>query len=1121
MKKLIFVILIIWGFLCLIAANHLTTRNPNRANQGTADFALSPETMASLAAKGFTVSETDLPVRSPRMLDSTNLPETVYLQMRLDVRQAKNLQITWLGAPATRTRAGNQSEVILSEGFESDFPGANWRCSGNPTWGKSTHQKHGGQNSVFCAKDSSSGVTPPTNYPNNMNAMMVLGPFDLSDASLAFVRFWYWLESEINKDWFWYMASMDGVNFKGIGVSGSTGTSSPAWEQTSLNLADVPDLGSLIGKSSVWIAFGFSSDSTGAKRGAFVDDVEVQKAPIGTGISGYLKGILSPAGNPYIVLENIGIKSSDSLLIEPGVIVKFTKGKEFIIEGYLNAIGTVTDSIIFTSENINPQPGDWAGLGFYSNSNRRSKVQYCRIEYGGHSTPFLVSVFGSGVNYGSNIFCQDNSLTISNNLIAKSSYNGIFFLGSSPRIVANVIKANKWFGIRGRAGLYYEFGWPLIESNIISENQEGIYIFLCNPTVVRNTISYNKASGINCDTSSPLLRQNIISNNSGDGILMGGSTLMLDHEVRIFENQLLDNNGTGIKLGGLSYSAKIFNNLIKGNKQSGIDFAQQTSSFDIDIVNNTIINSNGIGINCGEKKGSTRTKIINNILADNNKSGIFFRGVDPYTIRFNDFFNNHPNFDFSYPDSLGNFSKTNAKGDSCDKFFNIFKDALFVDESMNDYHLRKESPCLDAGNPNALYNDSDSTFNDMGCFGGGLLHTNLTEYHFGGVIPGSTGTVDWRIENYREQSVIINSFQFSDPINFGLSQTSSLTIPPNESKSIKITYKPQTALHHESNMIMNGNHFYAFGSPSIKLRGDGIGGTRVSGAVSGIWRKSGNPYIIYGNTKIESGKKLQIEPGVEIRFDGRYAFYVSGKLEAIGTPGDSIIITRHNSNGGSFIFTSTTDTSKFMYCKIEKMDGYYTDIETRLFAVIGTYYQRYSSIIYSPFIISNCHILNNQTKAIFVKHGTAIIKHSKISNNNSEGIFLYEANAEISDCIIMNNQDVGLYCSSSNVIIKNNLILKNNGQSIGGVLFSNSSAIVINNVFSGNFGLQGGGISSYEGSLTLINNLLYDNSCHSGIGGLDQEKGTAIVLNNIFWKNRNRLNFSQIGILNSNSSYPA
>lgn len=46
---------------------------------------------------------------------------------------------------------------------------------------------------------------------------------------------------------------------------------------------------------------------------------------------------------------------------------------------------------------------------------------------------------------------------------------------------------------------------------------------------------------------------------------------------------------------------------------------------------------------------------------------------------------------------------------------NIDADPLFIDEGNGDYHLRAESPCIDAGDPSYGY-DPDGTITDMGAF---------------------------------------------------------------------------------------------------------------------------------------------------------------------------------------------------------------------------------------------------------------------------------------------------------------------------------------------------------------------------------------------------------------------
>jgi hypothetical protein len=49
---------------------------------------------------------------------------------------------------------------------------------------------------------------------------------------------------------------------------------------------------------------------------------------------------------------------------------------------------------------------------------------------------------------------------------------------------------------------------------------------------------------------------------------------------------------------------------------------------------------------------------------------------------------------------------------------NISADPRFVNAEGGDYSLGLDSPCMDAGDPDAAYNDADGTRCDMGAFGG-------------------------------------------------------------------------------------------------------------------------------------------------------------------------------------------------------------------------------------------------------------------------------------------------------------------------------------------------------------------------------------------------------------------
>jgi hypothetical protein len=111
--------------------------------------------------------------------------------------------------------------------------------------------------------------------------------------------------------------------------------------------------------------------------------------------------------------------------------------------------------------------------------------------------------------------------------------------------------------------------------------------------------------------------------------------------------------------------------------------------------------------------------------------------------------------------------------------------------------------------------------------------------------------------------------------------------------------------------------------------------TYITGVISvnTTWNKIGSPYIITGNTLIDTGVKLTIEPGVVIKISTGCYIQVRGELNAIGTPNDLIIFTSNNlvpTNVDweyiNFIYGSTCNIQycSFKYAKCAlKFDSYY------------------------------------------------------------------------------------------------------------------------------------------------------------------------------------------------------
>ncbi len=64
---------------------------------------------------------------------------------------------------------------------------------------------------------------------------------------------------------------------------------------------------------------------------------------------------------------------------------------------------------------------------------------------------------------------------------------------------------------------------------------------------------------------------------------------------------------------------------------------------------------------------------------------------------------------------LGVIVDTNANEDSCDVYFSISLDPMYVNPDNDDYHLQEGSPCIDAGDPDSPL-DPDGTVADIGAF---------------------------------------------------------------------------------------------------------------------------------------------------------------------------------------------------------------------------------------------------------------------------------------------------------------------------------------------------------------------------------------------------------------------
>jgi hypothetical protein len=82
-----------------------------------------------------------------------------------------------------------------------------------------------------------------------------------------------------------------------------------------------------------------------------------------------------------MVTGTLNVLAGVTLTISPGVEIKFNDSTGISIEGTLNAIGTVSDSILFTSSSGTPTKGIWLGIDIQNNSGGNAILQFCIFLY--------------------------------------------------------------------------------------------------------------------------------------------------------------------------------------------------------------------------------------------------------------------------------------------------------------------------------------------------------------------------------------------------------------------------------------------------------------------------------------------------------------------------------------------------------------------------------------------------------------------------------------------------------------------------------------------------------------------------------------------------------------------
>lgn len=295
-------------------------------------------------------------------------------------------------------------------------------------------------------------------------------------------------------------------------------------------------------------------------------------------LSGPLSGTLGPG--TYTVVGDISVNSGNTLTLLPGTTFNFLGPYSFTINGTLFAEGTLSDSIVFTT-NLS-DTNRWLGLRFSGAGSSGSRLACCLIEKG----------YARGDwpnNWGGGVDCSQSSPTFTNCTLRSNSADfvggGVNCYESSPTFTNCSISGNSANCEGG--GIYcYDNSSPTFTNCTVSGNSAdplggGVSCNWCSPTFTNCTISANSAThdggGVRCNHSSASFTNCLLSSNSAGNY--GGGVGCIDSSPTFTNCTFVSNSGS--YAGGVYWgrSSPTFNNtIIAFSEGAGIYFYNSSSS---------------------------------------------------------------------------------------------------------------------------------------------------------------------------------------------------------------------------------------------------------------------------------------------------------------------------------------------------------------------------------------------------------------------------------------------------------------------------------------------------------------------------------------------------------------
>lgn len=572
--------------------------------------------------------------------------------------------------------------------------------------------------------------------------------------------------------------------------------------------------------------------------------------------------ILDLVGSPYVVKGALTVNQAMTLLIEPGVIVKFMDDAHLKVYGTLRAQGKPDQRIVFTSFKDDsyggdtnqdggssaPAPGDWTYIGFFDGSNDTNCIiEHALIRYAGEHR---------GNRYGA-IYIEAASPTITNNTVGDSFWYAISTDANSlPAVKGNTLADNQGNGLEIRAGtlsasgawantdVVYSMTGPVsiaesatltIQPGVIVKFADDVYIDVFGALKVQGTSEQQIVlTSIKDDASG--------GDTNGDGessIAAAGDWTMIH-----FKDSSNDANSL------IAHSVIQYAGEHRGNRLGAIHLEAASPT----IANNVLTDNHWYAISADVNSFPT---VSDNSLKGNAGNGLEIRNGEM---------------------SLSGAWKNN--------------DIVY---SVTGIVTVKEGTTLSIA-PGVVVKFSDNTYIDVfGTFRGQgtakqeVIFTSIKDDAAGGDTNGDEGSSapaagDWTMLRFRDSSNDANSIVEYAVIRYAGEHNK------NRFGAIHLESASPTI----ANDVITDNFWYAISAdvhsfPSVsgnQVSGNVGNGLEVRGGEmrsSGTWENTDIVHSVLAPITVKEGATLSVEAGVMVKFGDNAYFDVYGTFRAIGT----------------------------------------------------------------------------------------------------------------------------------------------------------------------------------------------------------------------------------------------